>query len=283
MATAGGSLAYLAAVARFAADLAAARPGAARAGRRGRDLRRQVAPRARRRRRAARRMTWPRRCRRPCRAAGRRAPGDAAGRRPGCAGRRRRAGPPARVPAAREAGPDSGAPSDGRTIRAGPDHDPMPASRWRRREDEAEVRPSWPRELDAWRDGAGSRRPGADLLPARRAGRGGIRPLAGRVRAAVRRRPQPDGLAADIWAGHGAGRRAGSARRRPGGGAAGRAGRAPRGCSASWRTRCARPPRPWSSWIRRARSGSSRRPGRCWPAPGSACCCPTGCARPGSG
>ena len=36
-------------------------------------------------------------------------------------------------------------------------------------------------------------------------------------------------------------------------------------------------------WTRRARSGSSRRPGRCWPAPGSACCFRTGCARPGSG
>ena len=57
----------------------------------------------------------------------------------------------------------------------------------------------------------------------------------------------------------------------------------PPGCSASSRTPCARRPRPWWRWTPPARSGSSRRPGRCWPGPGSACCCPTGCARPGSG
>ena len=61
-------------------------------------------------------------------------------------------------------------------------------------EDEAEAA-ALAAELDAWRDGAViPAGPGADLLPARRARRPRGRSLAGRVRAAIRRRPEPDGL-----------------------------------------------------------------------------------------
>ena len=231
--------------------------------------------------------TWPRRCPPSCRAAGGRAPGpllagaldalaDAAARArlPVSLLPARRGRTPARLPVA-ERFVLALTTTDARLEVATP-------------QDEA-----WGElaalaaELDAWRDGAqipGG--PGAYLLPAGRARHAGCRSLAGRVRAAVRRRPQPDDLRR---------RRLGRARgrvprrrrgRRP---AATRwrscwpGSAAPPGSSASSRTRCARPPRPGWSWTRRARSGSSRRPGRCWPAPGSACCCPTGSARPASG
>ena len=124
-ATAGGSLTYLAAVARFAADLAArgrvlpvlADEGETYAARwrpvlggadaqRAHDLAAAMPP--------------------SCRAAGGEAPGTLLASALDCAGRCRRAGPAARLAAAPEAGPDPGAPSGGRTIRAGPDHDRCP-------------------------------------------------------------------------------------------------------------------------------------------------------------
>ena len=77
--------------------------------------------------------------------------------------------------------------------------------------------------------------------------------------------------AADVWAGLGAGMA-------PGGDPVEEllAGLAPPpGSSPRWRAPCGRRPRPWWSWTRPGLSGSSRRPGRCWPEPGSACCCPT--------
>ena len=192
IAVAGGSLTYLAAVARFVADLAArgrvlpvlAAEGESYAARwrpvlggadaqRAHDLAAAMPP--------------------SCRAASGRSPRIAARQRPGCPGRRRRADPAAGLAAARQAGPHPGAPSSGRTLRAGPHHDRCP-----------------PRRGDAAGRGRGGRtgrgtgrvagrRPdpggsGTHLLPAGRARHPGFRRLAGRVRAAVGRRPQPDDL-----------------------------------------------------------------------------------------
>ena len=144
-------------------------------------------------------------------------------------------------------------------------------------------------ELDAWRDGA--QIPAGPVRTCFRLAEPAT-PDADpwRVEFALQSADDPslmisaaDIWAADVWAGHGAGFLGGAGVSRT---AATRwrscwpVSAPPPGSSARSRTRCARRPRPRWSWTRRARSGSSRRPGRCWPAPGSACCCPTGCAKP---
>ena len=142
-AIAGGSLTYLAAVARFAASLAARGRVLPVLEAEGDGVRRPVAAGARRRRRAAR--PRPGRGHAPVLPGGLRAgPRNAARQRPGCPGRRRRPGPAARPAAARPARPHPGAPPAGRTVRAGPDHDRCPP----RRGDAAGrggERPRWPR------------------------------------------------------------------------------------------------------------------------------------------
>ena len=141
-------------------------------------------------------------------------------------------------------------------------------------EDEAEAA-ALAAELDAWRDSAVI--PGFGTGPVRTCFRL-AEPAAPeadpwRVEFALQSADDPSLMvsAADVWSGLG-----------------GVAGLAPADAATRWRscwpawapppgssatstTRCARRRPPWWRWTPRARSGSSRRPGRCWPAPGSAC------------
>ena len=196
------------------------RPGAAGARDRERRVRRPVAAGARRRGRAARPRSG--RGHAPVLPGGHRAgPRSAARQRPGCPGRRRRPGPAARPAAARAARPHPGAPAGGRTVRARADRDRCPPRRG-----DAAGRGGDRRAGRGTRRVAGRRRdpggPGAYLLPAGRAGHPGPRSLAGRVRAAVRRGPQPHGLRRRRLVRP---RGRDGLRRRPGGGTAGRPGR----------------------------------------------------------
>ena len=204
-ATASGSLAYLAAVARFASGLAergrvlpvlAAEDGTLAARwrpvlggadvQRARDLAAAMPP--------------------ACRARRRRDPRAAAGRRPRCPGRRGRPVPAAVLAAARPARPGPGAAPGRRALRAGPDR-----TRRSRRGADGQGRRRGRRPGGRARRVAGRRAdtggPGPHLLPAGRTGSSGGRSLAGGVRAAVRGRSQPHGLR---------GRCLGRARRRDG-------------------------------------------------------------------